>query len=204
MSSDPQPQFSGWDERYQQQAVETMPWFYPELDDDLAQALDARGIRSGSALDLGTGPGTQAIQLAQRGFDVTATDLSDAAIRLASARAEAQEISITWQQDDILSSRLVGPFDLVFDRGCFHVLPPERRPDYVATVAGLLRPGGFFFLKCFSQLQPGTQGPNRFTPAQIQSTFSGELEVVSISETVYQGTLDPLPRALFCVMQRTI
>jgi methylase of polypeptide subunit release factors len=72
-----------------------MPWFYSELDDDLAQSLDALGLRSGSALDLGTGPGTQAIQLAQRGFDVTATDLSVAAVRLASARAEAQGLRIT-------------------------------------------------------------------------------------------------------------
>jgi cyclopropane fatty-acyl-phospholipid synthase-like methyltransferase len=202
MSSEQQPQFSGWDERYQQQAVETMPWFYPELDDDLAQALDALGLRGGSALDLGTGPGTQAIQLAQRGFDVTATDLSQAAIWLASARAEAQAIRITWQQDDILSSRLIGPFDLIFDRGCFHVLPPEQRQEYISTAAGLLKLGGFFFLKCFSQLQPGTQGPNHFTPAQIQLLFSSRLEMRSVSETVYQGTLDPLPRALFCVMQR--
>ena len=43
----------------------------------------------------------------------------------------------------------------------------------------------------------------RFTPAQIQSIFSSGLQVRSVSETVYQGTLDPLPRALFCVMQRT-
>lgn len=204
MTADSQSPSSAWDERYQQQPVETMPWFYEELDDDLKQALDELNLQEGYALDLGTGPGTQAIQLAQRGFDVTATDLSDAAIRLASARAEAQGISITWQQDDILCSRLTGPFNLVFDRGCFHVLPPERRQDYVATVAGLLRPGGYYFLKCFSQLQPGTQGPNRFTPAQIQSIFSSRLQVRSVSETVYQGTLDPLPRALFCVMQRSV
>ena len=203
MTADPQSPSSAWDERYQQQAVESMPWFYPELDDDLKQALDELRLHEGHALDLGTGPGTQAIQLAQRGFDVTATDLSNAAIRLASARAETQGLGITWQQDDILSSRLTGPFDLIFDRGCFHVLPPERRQEYISTVAGLLKPGGFFFLKCFSQLQPGTQGPNRFTPAHIQSAFSSQLEVCSVSETVYQGTLDPLPRALFCVIQRT-
>lgn len=203
MSADPQSPSSAWDQRYQQQAVETMPWFYPMLDDDLAQALDALGLRSGSVLDLGTGPGTQAIQLAQRGFDVTATDLSEAAIRLAQERAQALGLAIRWQQDDILSSRLTGPFDLIFDRGCFHVLPPERRQDYVVTVATLLKPGSFFFLKCFSQLQPGTQGPNRFTPAQIQSIFSTRLQVCLVSETVYQGTLDPLPRALFCVVQRT-
>ena len=202
MSADQQRQFPSWDAMYQHQAIETMPWFYPELDDDLKQALDALGVQGGSALDLGTGPGTQAMQLAHRGFDVTATDISEEAIRRAQAKAEAQGLAVTWQQDDILATRLSGQFDLIFDRGCFHVLPPERRPDYVSTVAGLLKPGAYLFLKCFSQLQPGTQGPHRFTPEQIQEIFSSRLQVLSINETVYQGTLDPLPRALFCILQR--
>jgi len=126
MSGDQPPVFPGWDERYQQQAVETMPWFYPKLDDDLRQALDQLELRPAA----------------------------------------------------------------------------ERRLDYVSTIAGLLRPGGYFFLKCFSHLQPGTQGPRRFTPEQIQALFGSQLQVQSIEETVYQGTLDPLPRALFCIMQR--
>jgi hypothetical protein len=62
-----------WDERYKDQPVETMPWFYADLDADLAQALDRLGIGSGKALDLGTGPGTQAIALAKRGLDVTSS-----------------------------------------------------------------------------------------------------------------------------------
>jgi 2-polyprenyl-3-methyl-5-hydroxy-6-metoxy-1,4-benzoquinol methylase len=197
-----QPASLSWDERYQQQAVETMPWFYSELDDDLTNALDQLGLRRGRALDLGTGPGTQAIRLARRGFEVTAVDISAAAVELAHKQAEAQQLSIDWRQDDILATRLTGPFDLIFDRGCFHVLPPERRTDYVGTVAHLLNPGGYLFLKCFSQLQPGDHGPHRFTPEQIESIFTGQLHVRSVSETVYQGTLDPLPRALFCVMQR--
>ena len=109
MTAEPQSPASAWDERYQQQPVETMSWFYPELDDDLAQALDGLNLHEGHALDLGTGPGTQAIQLAKRGFDVTATDLSEAAIRLASDRAETHGLEISWHQDDILSSRLTGP-----------------------------------------------------------------------------------------------
>jgi 2-polyprenyl-3-methyl-5-hydroxy-6-metoxy-1,4-benzoquinol methylase len=202
MMADQQRQHPGWEALYEHQAVESMPWFYPELDDDLRQALDALGLRSGSALDLGTGPGTQAMQLARRGFDVTATDISAAAIRRAREQAAAQGLAMTWVQDDILATQLVGPFDLIFDRGCFHVLPPEQRPAYVRTVAGLLRPGGHFFLKCFSHRQPGTQGPHRFAPEQIHALFGNQLEVRSVTETVYQGTLDPLPRALFCTMQR--
>ena len=52
-----------------------------ELDDELENALDELGLRGGNALDLSTGPGAQAIQLARRGFTVTATDISQAAIR---------------------------------------------------------------------------------------------------------------------------
>ena len=179
-----------------------MPWFNPKLDDDLENALDELGARDGSALDLGAGPGTQAIELARRGFTVTATDISEAAIRLAREKAQKQGIEITWEQDDILDTRLDRQFDLIFDRGCFHVLSPERRGDYVRIVSGLLKTGGYLFLKCFSRLQPGEQGPYRFTPEQIREIFGSRLSVLLIKETVYQGTLDPLPRALFCAMRR--
>jgi 2-polyprenyl-3-methyl-5-hydroxy-6-metoxy-1,4-benzoquinol methylase len=75
-------------------------------------------LRSGIALDLGTGPGTQAIHLARRGFAVTATDISEAAIRLASEKAQNEGLEITWEQDDILDTRLDRQFDFIFDRGC--------------------------------------------------------------------------------------
>jgi 2-polyprenyl-3-methyl-5-hydroxy-6-metoxy-1,4-benzoquinol methylase len=202
MSEDGKHEFPQWEDLYQQQEVESLPWFNPELDEDLEKALDELGLRSGSALDLGTGPGTQAIHLARRGFDVTATDISESAIRLAREKAQKQGLEIAWEQDDILDTRLDRQFDFIFDRRCFHVLEPERKPDYVSIVSGLLKMGGYLFLKCFSHLQPGEQGPYRFTPEQIQEIFGGRLSVLSIEETVYQGTLDPLPRALFCIMRR--
>jgi cyclopropane fatty-acyl-phospholipid synthase-like methyltransferase len=202
MSEDEKHELPHWEELYQQQEIESMPWFNPELDNDLENALDELGLRRGSALDLGTGPGTQAIELARRGFTVTATDISEAAILLASEKAQKHGLEFTWKQDDILDTRLDRQFDLIFDRGCFHVLTPERRRDYVRIVSGLLKTGGYLFLKCFSRLQPGEQGPYRFTPEQIREIFSSRLSVLSIKETVYQGTLDPLPRALFCTMRR--
>src|SRR5215510_12901813 len=137
VSEDEKHEFPQWEELYQERDIESLPWFNPKLDNDLENALDELGLRGGSALDLGTGPGTQAIQLTRRGFTVTATDISATAVDLAKSKAEAQGLTIAWQQDDILSTQLAGLFDLIFDRGCFHVLPPERRQDYVQTVAGL-------------------------------------------------------------------
>jgi len=195
-------EFPRWEELYQEREIESLPWFNPKLDEDLENALGELALRGGSALDLGAGPGTQAIHLASRGFDVTATDISVAAIRLASEKARKLGIEITWEQDDILDTRLNRQFDLIFDRGCFHVLEPGRRMDYVRVVSGLLNTGGYLFLKCFSRSQPGEEGPYRFTPEQIRNIFGGRLSVLSIKETVYQGTLDPLPRALFSTMRR--
>jgi cyclopropane fatty-acyl-phospholipid synthase-like methyltransferase len=202
MSEDEKHEFPHWEDLYREQEIESMPWFNPELDEDLEKALDELGLRSGSALDLGTGPGTQAIHLAWRGFAVTATDISEAAIHMAGEKAQKKRLEITWKQDDILDTRLDRQFDLIFDRGCFHVLAPERRGDYVRIVSGLLKTDGYLFLKCFSRLQPGEEGPYRFTPEQIREIFGSRLNVLSIKETVYQGTLDPLPRALFCTMRR--
>lgn len=200
MSDQQQREFPEWIGFYEQLEASAMPWFHPDLDSDLEQGLQATGLSSGKGLDLGTGPGTQAIELAKRGYDMTGSDLSPGAIRQAAELAG--DAGIDWVVDDVLASGLQGPFDFIFDRGCFHVLAPADRPAYAATVAGLLKPGGIFFLKCFSHLQPGNKGPWHFTPEQIREIFAADFEVVSIHDTVYQGTLETLPKALFCILKR--
>jgi len=179
-----------------------MPWFYPDLDPDLAQALDRLGISSGKALDLDTGPGTQAIALAKRGFDVTATDLSSAAIASAERRAAAEGVQVRFLQNDILASQIEETFDVVFDRGCFHMIDPEHRAAYAQRVHGLVELLGHLFLKTLSVKQPGTQGPHRLAPKDIASVFGSRFDLMSITETAYQGMLDPPPLALFCVLRR--
>jgi 2-polyprenyl-3-methyl-5-hydroxy-6-metoxy-1,4-benzoquinol methylase len=191
-----------WNATYRTRAVETMAWYNPALDEDVAHALEQYNIHGGRALDLGTGPGTQAMHLARLGFSVTATDIAEAAIVQARQKAEQQGLAIDWRQDDILNSRLDQQFDLILDRGCFHTFAAGLRAQYLATLLRILAPGGFFMLKCFSHLQPGDWGPNRFTPEQIRTLFGEHLHIHSIAHTTYQGTLDPPPLALFCVMQR--
>ena len=194
-------EFPTWQDVYLTD-VERMPWFFPELDPDLQEALDARGIVRGRVLDVGTGPGTQAIALARRGLDVVATDIAPAAIARARDRGRREGVHVDWREDNIVESRLTGPFDWAFDRGCFHVLFPEQRATYVARMHTLLRPRGLLFLKCFSRLQPGEHGPHRFTSQQIHAMFTGPFHVASVRETVYHGPIEPPPRALFCVLER--
>ena len=191
-----------WEELYDGAQVERMPWYFPTLDPDLERALERWRIAPGRALDLGTGPATQAMALAERGFDVTGADISAAAIERATALARERGLSMRFVKDDVLDSRLEGAFDLVFDRGCFHVFAPEQRPGYLRAVERLVAPGGMLFLKCFSAKEPRKEGPYRFTPDEIRQIFGAAFEVLSIDETVYQGTLDTLPQALFSALRR--
>jgi ubiquinone/menaquinone biosynthesis C-methylase UbiE len=99
-------------------------------------------------LDLGTGPATQAIQLAKRGLEVTGSDVSEAAIRRARELyvRNNKGIEINFTVDNILNSKLKDKmFDYVFDRGCFHVLPIEKRPLYIKEIKRILDDDGTFF-----------------------------------------------------------
>jgi SAM-dependent methyltransferase len=198
------PDFPSWNELYAQTPVERLPWYLATLDADFARALELRKLASGRVLDIGSGPGTQAMELAVRGFDVVGSDLSAAAVESAAKRAAARTgLKLRFVRDDIEKTRLEGPFDLVFDRGCFHVLPPEARAAYARTVARLLAPGGTLYLKCFSDQQPGTQGPYRLSPDDIRNTFAGAFDVLSIERSEFEGNVQPFPKALFCELRKT-
>ena len=190
-----------WEELYASQEVETMPWFSPTLDRDVAKALRRYNISGGRALDVGSGPGTQAIELARRGFDVTAVDVSESAMRKGAMRAAEARVKAVFRQDNILASRLGERFNLILDRGCFHTFQPQQRPIYVRQVRQLLLPDGLLLLKTFSHREPGDWGPYRFHPNEIRGYFSADFEIVALEETVYEGTNEMPPQALFCVMK---
>ena len=197
--------FPDWDTLYQSQRVETMPWYNENFDFDLEKELDERMIINNTNdsikfLDLGTGPATQAIWLAKRGFKVIGSDLSEAAINRA-REIYANEENVNFIVDDILNSKFKdNEFDYIFDRGCFHVLLPADRQKYISKIKQILKKDGILFLKCFSDKEPRQEGPYKFSAEQIRDLFGESFRIDSIKETVYQGTLNPFPKALFVVM----
>ena len=196
--------FPHWNNLYNTQNVETMPWYNENLDSDLDEELERGKISKARILDLGTGPATQAIQLAKRGLEVTGSDISEAAIRRArELYGNNKDKEINFIVDNILNSKLKDKmFDYVFDRGCFHVLPIEKRSVYIKEIKGILDDDGTLFLKCFSTREPRQEGPYKFSETEIRQLFGNEFVIISVKDTVYQGTLNPLPRALFVVMNK--
>src|SRR5438552_9684962 len=124
--------FPDWEILYKSQKIETMPWYNENFDSDLENELDERKIsKRCKFLDLGTGPATQAVWLAKRGFRVIGSDLSEAAINRA-RKIYTNEEDVNFIVDDILNSKFNdNEFDYIFDRGCFHVLLPANRQNYI-------------------------------------------------------------------------
>jgi len=192
-----------WEKVYATSDVATLPWYNPDLDTDIERALKEHRLRNARILDLGTGPATQAMNLAKRGFDVLATDISSSAIRKAKAAAKSAGLSIEFRVDNVIASKLEANLvDAIMDRGVFHVLPKDKRPIYVQTVHRILRPSGWLFLKCFSDKEPGTWGPFRIAESELRGYFDGPFEIQSVVETVFQGNVKPLPKALFATFRR--
>lgn len=193
---------SRWDDVYKTMDIEELPWYNPKLDRDIEKALGEFKITKGTALDIGSGPGTQAIELAKRGFKVTALDISETATEKAEALATEVGVKIEFIVGDILKIKLEETFNLVVDRGCFHIILPAKRPDYVKIVSGLLKARGRLFLKAFSHKEPPGPGPYRFTPEEIRGYFGGRFKERSIVESSFKGALSRAPKALFCVFQK--
>jgi SAM-dependent methyltransferase len=183
---------SWWDGFYADRS-RPVPFFVAKPDENLVSYL-ARGlVTPGRALDLGCGPGRNALHLAASGFEVDAVDLSPAAIAWARDRARATEARISFFCGDAFSlagTRLDGPYDLIYDSGCFHHLPPHRRISYLALLDRALAPGGHLALACFAAgemgsevddadfyRRPGLQGGLAYTPQSLRFVFSDLTEV---------------------------
>jgi SAM-dependent methyltransferase len=84
----------------------------------------------GRALDLGTGSGIWAVELARRGWDVTGVDLVDKALERADDRARDAGVAVRFAQADVTNLERAGigsDARLLLDTGTFHGLGPAER-----------------------------------------------------------------------------
>ena len=98
-------------------------------------------LNAGRALDVGCGEGADAIWLAQRGWTVTAIDISDVAIDRAREAAELVGARVEWVCGDALQTVLPArSFDLVSMQ--YPALPQAAGEVAVRTLLDAVRPGG--------------------------------------------------------------
>ncbi len=173
-----------WDGRYQ--AGET-PWDSGLPSRELRRVLEEQGLPPGRALELGCGTGTNALFLAQRGFDVTAVDCS--ATALAEARRRSMELGliVDWVQADVQRFGADRePFAFVFDRGCFHCCRRVDLAGYLDTLQAVTRPGSFYLSLSGNATEARSPGPPTMTEDEIREELGGLFEFMDLREFRFQ------------------
>ncbi len=161
---------AGWDAHYSS----APQLFSGNPNGALVDLVDTGALQAGTALDVGCGEGGDAVWLAQRGWQVTGTDISAVALDRAAAAAEAAGVAdrCRWVQADLDASGLPGgQFDLV-NAEYLH-LPAAQRPSLWAALAGAVAPGGSLLVAAHDVTDPHVAQLH-----QLSDRFHGADEVV--------------------------
>ena len=170
---------AAWDERFRagDHASEDHDPFLAQLDEYLEAAPSA--LR---AIDLACGAGRNAVYLAERGWDVTACDVSLEGLRAAQLLARKRGVRLRLFCQDLETAQLpLDHFDLVI---CFFYLQRVLFPQIKAAI----RPGGFVVYKTYTTDQLRFPGRPRHAlhmlrPQELLEAFQ-DFRVFVYQETV--------------------
>lgn len=148
--------------------------FVEKFSELLDEEESGREPPTGAALDLGTGSGIWAIQLAKRGWQVTGVDLVEKALRRAEERVKAAGVAVKLVHGDVtdLSSAGVGSgFRLLLDTGTFHGLKDHQREAMGREVDMVAAPDATLLMLAWPRRRrPLIRGVDL---SEIEEVFSG-------------------------------
>ncbi len=173
-------------------AAGTPPWEIGRPQDDIVRLAERGGFK-GTVLDVGCGAGHNAIYLASRGLDVLGIDRVPAAIEKAKANAAAAESKAEFKAHDALDlGKLKKKFDTALDCGFFHVLSDAERPRYIKGLEKAVKNKGTLHILCFSDAEPGTEGPRRVAERELIELLNMKGWLVEeVSEARFETNIHP-------------
>jgi len=177
-----------WDSAYR--GGKRPGWDTGRPSSELVQAVESGKIKPCRTLELGCGLGTNAIYLAGRKFDASALDIAPSALSGAMERAKKAGVSVTWVLADVLAPPKIGPFDFIYDRGCYHGVRRASAAGYVETLRKLTRPGSLVLIEAGNANEARQYGPPRVKEEELRADFSPDFDFVELREAHFD-TSDP-------------
>jgi SAM-dependent methyltransferase len=154
--------------------------------------LADRGRLVGRVLDVGCGTGEHALMAAAIGLEATGVDMAPTAVTIARRKADERALGarfLTWNALELAD--LGESFDTVVDCGLFHVFEDLERPRFVDALRASMPVGAWYYMLCFSDLEPGDWGPRRIRQEEIRVSFGDGWRVEEIEPAELEITVEP-------------
>ena len=173
-----------------------VPWALGEPHPSLVSWLNTEGpclVRPGCRVAVvGCGLGDDAIELVQRGFDVTAFDCSRSAIEWARRRFPRHSDAFVQADVRTAPSKWRHRFDLVVEINTLPWIDPEQSSDVTQGIVDLLHPKGVLLAICAG----AGEGFLR-VPADLARATENQCGVGHVRPPL-QRTSQPWPRSARC------
>ncbi|MQY19164.1 class I SAM-dependent methyltransferase [Nocardia macrotermitis] len=171
-TSDFEPMYRG-DEFSTGLVLERAPWDIGRPQ-PLVVEFEQQGRITGEVLDIGCGPGDNAVHLAGLGYVVTGLDVAPTAIAQARGRAAARGLAVDFAvADATVLEGYDSRFDTVLSSGLLHNLDPRQQREHVDGLIRVLKPGGRLIQFCFTPAEHGDlYSPHPVSEQRLRSLFA--------------------------------
>lgn len=178
------------------------PWDTGVPNAELLRTLEEGGLPGRTLLEMGCGTGTNAVELARRGYEVTAIDLSETAVGRARDRARRAGVRVDFRQGDLTRTELGGPFDAVFDLGLYHGIRLRDLPGFLSVLRRLTRPGTRWLSITGNAKEPLPDGPPVVSEEEFRSELGALFSFVKVREFRLEISRPVSPLAWSILMER--
>ncbi len=149
-------------------------------------------------LDIGCGEGKDAVYMAQKGYDVTAFDLTENGIRKTIQLAAQKGVDIKAYVDDINIFETEEQFDIIYSSGTVQYLFDENKENFFNKLEKITRPDGIVFFnvfveKSFLELPPDWDKEEKMWKSGELFTYFADWKFERIDEVIFEDNSGGIP-----------
>ena len=193
-----------WENIYSTKASDAVSWYRPRLETSLSLIRRVAEEKS-SIIDVGAGSSTLADDLLNSGYrDITALDISEAALESVKQRIEPIAQQVQWIAADITSYSLpTKAYDVWHDRAVFHFLTQkEQRVAYIRNLLNAMKNGGHVIISTFA-----SDGPQkcsgldvvRYDAESLQKELGPQFRLVESLREVHNTPFGTTQDFIYCL-----
>lgn len=142
-------------------------------------------------LDIGCGEGKDAVYMAEKGYDVSAFDLTENGIRKTIALAQTKGVKINAYVDDINTFDISEQYDIIYSTGTVQYLFDENKEDFFKKLEKITKSDGIVFInvfveKPFLELPPDWDMEEKMWKSGELFTYFADWKFERIDEVIFE------------------